>query len=75
MTPNAVRKSLLEEPHLAKELRLNDGTKILVRNREQWLASAESLIVLVGRWPSFIAYRNIMMVRLLESSGRRRKAQ
>lgn len=71
MTPAAVRQSLLDEPDLSKELRLNDGSMILVRSREQWLASPEYLIVLVGRYARHIAYRNITSIRYLKGKARR----
>ncbi|GEM_PF-6564725 len=71
MTPHAVRQALLEQGELAKELRLNDGSRIVVRNREQWLAAGDYLIVLVGRLDARIAYRSITAIRVLPSSRRR----
>lgn len=71
MTLSAVRKILLDSPHLAKELRLNDGTRVLVKNTEQWLAGPEYLIVLVGRYSRNVAYRTIALIRYLAKPGRR----
>jgi hypothetical protein len=58
-----VQKSLREHPGLAKELRLNDGSRVVVRSREHWLAAPEYLIVLVGRFDQHISYRNITAIR------------
>lgn len=71
MRPEAVRENLLDQPNLPKELRLNDGSRFVVRNREQWLASGDYLIVLVGRGSTSIAYRSITAICKLPQSGRR----
>ena len=72
MSHQAVRQSLLEQPELPKEVRLNDGSRLIVRGREQWLAAGDYLIVLVGRFDTHVAYRNIAAIRQMPASRRRR---
>lgn len=63
MTRQGVRKSLLENPDLPKEIRLNDGSRLVVRGREHWIDVGEFLIVAKGRFDTHIAYHNIAAIR------------
>ncbi|MBI2901157.1 MAG: hypothetical protein HYY17_13315 [Planctomycetes bacterium] len=72
MSPQAVRRSLLEQPELPKEVRLNDGSRVIVRQREQWLAAGDYLIVLLGRFDTRIAYHNIAAIRVLPAARRKK---
>lgn len=74
MTPQGVRNALVEDDRSVKELRLNDGTQLTVRNREQWLAAVHALIVLDEEgYVHHVAYRNIASVRIAPPNGRSRK--
>lgn len=71
MRAPAVQRSLLEQEGIAKEIRLNDGSKILVRKREQWLAGSDYLIVLDrDGYDHHITYHNIAAIRFLKPNGR-----
>lgn len=74
MRPESVRTTLLQEEKYAKEILFNDGSRMLVRNREQWLAAAEVLIVIDGKgFAIHIAYRNITAIRVVPRNGRGRR--
>ena len=70
MTRQGVRKSLLEHSDLPKEIRLNDGSRLIVRNREHWIDVGEFLIVARGRFDTHVAYHNIAAIRGLPQSAR-----
>lgn len=72
MIPSAVSKSLLEQPELAKELRLNGGSQVVVLTRERWITGPDFLSVLDGHgFMRHISYRNITSIRYLRPNGRR----
>ena len=48
MLESDIRKSLLEEPDVPKEVRTNDGRVFMVRRVEQWALSPTKLVVLAG---------------------------
>lgn len=70
MTPHAARQDLLEHPGFSKEVRLNDGSRIVVRSREHGLAAGDYRIVLCGRFDTHVAYRNIAAIRVPPRPGR-----
>lgn len=77
MTPEIVRRLLLESPEKPKEVRTNDGGTVLILNREQWLAG-HGVPVAQDRKGVLhhITYWNIASIRHLEGNGknvRRRK--
>lgn len=74
MNREYVAKVLKEEDELAKELLLNDGSRVLVRGIESWLAAPESLHVVDVREGSiFVSYRNITAIRHVQPNGRGKK--
>jgi hypothetical protein len=74
MAPEGVRQALVQEPHLAKEIALNDGTRLVVRSNEQWLVAAHALIVLgPDGFARHVAFRNITYIRFMKRNGQKRK--
>ena len=64
----------MTEEGLPKEIRLNSGGRMLVQNREQWLASPDYLIVLDrGRHVHHVSYRNITEIRHLRRGSKRQR--
>ncbi len=74
MTAGGARQALLEDPDLAKEIRMTDGSSFVVGNREPWLAAAHAPIVLdrdgYARHP---AYANITLIRFVRPNGKKAK--
>lgn len=65
MTWSDVRKFLLEDPYLPKEVRTNDGRVFPVKSIEHWVRSGDSLRVVSSGWrkSDYIAIRNIASIR------------
>jgi hypothetical protein len=69
--PDGVKRALLDLEARTKEIRLNDGTRLVVSSREQWFMAPEFLIVLDRHLGSvLIDYRNVTAIRLLKDNGR-----
>lgn len=74
MTYQAVRKILLEDPNLSKEIRLDDGRTFRVRNVEEWAAVPATLVVVSGKAHTSFPHRKIASIRVLHANGSRRKS-
>ena len=67
-----MRKSLGEEPGLAKEIRLNDGSRIIIRTAEHYAVAPEVLVIVDPHGEvHHVAYRNITAIRFIKRSGGR----
>lgn len=64
----------MEREETPKEIRLNDGSRVIVRGREWWMAAVESLHVMdEGLNSTYISYFNIAAIRHVRPNGSRRK--
>ena len=72
MSQEQVEKLLKGDPGLTKEIRLNDGNRYRVRQREQWLAGP-CLVLLLRREFVHIAYRNIASIHMVGRGGQGRR--
>jgi len=72
MRPEGVRQGLLEQPEMPTEIRLNDGTRILVRTKEHWAISPEFLVAVDDRGHThLVTYRNIADIVIARRNGHR----
>lgn len=64
----------MQQPEAAKEVRLNDGTRILLRSREHWAIGPEFLIAVDEKgFTHLVTYRNIADVVITRRNGHRRR--
>jgi hypothetical protein len=76
MTRSEVQRVLLEDEHLPKQLRLNDGSRVRLQGPNRWLASIPSLTILRrDGYPRTIPYHNISMIVTLKPNGGRRRGR
>ncbi len=74
MTPAIVQKILTQTPDAPMEIRMNDGSSVVVLKREQWLASPDVLVVLDRQGGlHHITYWNITSIHQLRKNGKRAK--
>ena len=71
MTPALVRRLLTEAPEARKEIHTSDGAALLIRNREQWPAAPDVLVVLDRKGTlHHITYWHITSIRHLHRNGK-----
>ena len=73
MTPPIVQRLLTETPESPKEVRMSDGTGIVVVSRERWIAGPDVLVILDKAGVlHHLTYWNITSIRHLPKNGRKR---
>jgi hypothetical protein len=76
VTSKSVRESLLEDPGSSKVVCLNDGSRVVVRTRERWLAAPDKLVVLDDRGRvRHLAHHDIAEITFVKTNGHRGKKQ
>ncbi|MBI2899876.1 MAG: hypothetical protein HYY17_06810 [Planctomycetes bacterium] len=72
MKQSEVEYILKDDPERVKEIRLNDGRRYRVRERERWMAGPYLVLLDERNDFTFIAYHNISAIRSLQRNGGRR---
>lgn len=64
MTRKDIRKALVEDLYMPKEVRTNDGARYLIKNVEYWMFNGDQLLIVSGGsapW-NYISMRDIASI-------------